>query len=214
MQESKDSSALFAGKLAQNYDKWYESPYGRYADKLEKELFLKLVDFEKGQSLLDVGCGTGHFSFWFHDLGFKVVGMDISTEMLKVARSKIKNEKIRFIQADACNLPFPDNSFDVVTLITVLEFLSERQKALCEAFRVSREKIFLGVLGKWSFLALRRKLKALFKESTYRRAKFYSVRELRELLRGCVSADRDDIEIRSGKTLRGAFIGLVIVKKG
>jgi len=213
MQESKDSSALFAGKLAQNYDKWYESPYGRYADKLEKELFLKLVDFEKGQSLLDVGCGTGHFSFWFHDLGFKVVGMDISTEMLKVARSKIKNEKIRFIQADAYDLPFPDNSFDLVVFITTLEFLSQPERALCEAFRVSREKIFLGVLGKWSFLALRRKLKALFKESIYREAKFYSVRELRELLRGCVSADRDDIEIRSGKTLRGAFIGLVIVKK-
>lgn len=206
-------SALFAEKLAQNYDKWYKTSYGRYADKLEKELFLKLVDFKKGQSLLDVGCGTGHFSFWFHDLGFKVVGMDISTEMLKVARSKIKSEKIRFIQADACNLPFPDNSFDVVTLITVLEFLSEPQKALCEAFRVSRERIFLGVLGKWSFLAFRRKLKALFKESTYRRAKFYSVRELRKLLRGCVSADEDDIEIRSEKTLRGAFIGLAIIKK-
>ena len=214
MQESKDSSALFAGKLAQNYDKWYESPYGRYADKLEKEFFLKLVDFEKGQSLLDVGCGTGHFSFWFHDLGFKVVGMDISTEMLKVARSKIKNEKIRFIQADAYDLPFPDNSFDLVVFITTLEFLSQPERALCEAFRVSRSKIFLGVLGRWSFLAFKRRLRALFKESTYRRAKFYSVRELRELLRGCVSADRDDIEIRSGKTLRGAFIGLVIVKKG
>jgi len=206
-------SALFAEKLAQNYDKWYKTPYGRYADKLEKQLFLKLVDFKKGQSLLDVGCGTGHFSFWFHDLGFKVVGMDISTEMLKVARSKIKNEKIRFIQAGACHLPFPDNSFDVVTLITVLEFLSEPQKALCEAFRVSRGKIFLGVLGKWSFLAFRRKLKALFKESAYRRAKFYSIRGLRKLLRGCVSVDEDDIEIRSKKTLRGAFIGLTIVKK-
>jgi len=134
--------------------------------------------------------------------------MDISTEMLKVARSKIKNEKIRFIQAD------PDNSFDLVVFITTLEFLSQPERALCEAFRVSREKIFLGVLGKWSFLALRRKLKALFRESIYREAKFYSVRELRELLRGCVSADRDDIEIRSGKTLRGAFIGLNRIRSG
>jgi len=210
MQENKDSSALFAGKLAQNYDKWYETPFGRYAAESEKKLFLKLVDFKKGQSLLDIGCGTGYFSFWFHSLGLKITGIDVSSAMLNAAKSKIKDESIKFIKADASSLPFPDNSFDLVVLITTLEFLSQPERALCEAFRVSKGKIFLGVLSKWSILAFKRRLKGLFKESVYQKANFYSMGGLKRLIKNCININRDNIKLQHRKTLKGAFIGLTI----
>jgi len=213
MQESKDSSALFAGKLAQNYDKWYETPSGRYAAESEKKLFLKLVDFKKGQRLLDIGCGTGYFSFWFHNLGLKITGIDISSAMLNVAKGKIKNENIKFIKTDASSLPFPDNSFDLVVFITTLEFLSQPERALCEAFRVSKGKIFLGVLSKWSILAFKRRLKALFKESIYQKANFYSIRGLKRLIENCTGINKN-VKLEYGKTLKGAFIGLTISKEG
>jgi ubiquinone/menaquinone biosynthesis C-methylase UbiE len=213
MQESEDSSALFAGKLAQNYDQWYETPSGRYAAESEKKLFLKLVDSKEGQSLLDIGCGTGYFSFWFHSLGLKITGIDTSLEMLNVAKSKIKNENIKFIKADAYNLPFSDNSFDLVVFITTLEFLSQPERALCEAFRVSKDKIFLGVLSKWSILAFKRRLKGLFKESVYQKANFYSLRGLKRLIKNCTDINKN-VKLQYGKTLKGAFIGLTISKQG
>jgi len=200
------------GRIAQNYDKWYETPKGVYADDQEKKLFLKLTEFKREQTLLDVGCGTGHFSFWFYNLGLKVVGIDSSLEMLKVAKSKLKSEKIQFLKANASNLPFSDNSFDLVVLITVLEFVSNPKQVLKEAFRVGKSKIFLGVLSKYSILAFKRKLKAYFinKQSVYRKAKFYSLGELKKLIKKSIN-DRIDLCYR--KILKGAFIGLVITKE-
>lgn len=199
-------------RIAQDYDKWYETPKGVYADEQEKKLFLKLTEFKKGQTLLDVGCGTGHFSFWFYNLGLKVTGIDLSLEMLKVAKSKLKNKEIEFFRGDASLLPFSDNSFDLVVLITTLEFTSNPRQVLSEAFRVCRNKIFLGVLNKYSILAFKRKLKAYFinKQSIYRKAKFYSLRGLKKLIKK--STDENKIELCYEKILKGVFVGLVITK--
>jgi len=194
-------------EIAQNYDKWYESKEGEYADRREKDLFLKLINPHRGQTLLDIGSGTGHFSFWFHSLGLKVVGVDSSSVMLRVAKDKIKDKKISFIKADAEELPFPCKSFDLVALITTLEFVDLPEKVLKEAFRVAKEKIFLGVLAKWSLLAFKRKIKALFKSSVYKGAKFYSVRQLIKLIKECAP---EKTKIQYKKTLKGAFIGLAV----
>ncbi len=201
------------GRIAQDYDKWYETPKGVYANDQEKKLFLRLTEFKKGQTLLDIGCGTGYFSFWFHSLGLKIVGIDLSLEMLKVAKSKLKNKEIKFFRGNASFLPFSDDSFDLVVLITTLEFASNPRQVLSEAFRVCRSKIFLGVLGKYSILAFKRKLKAYFinKQSVYRKAKFYSLRELKKLIKKSTNEDR--IELHYEKILKQAFIGLVIIKK-
>jgi len=207
MPQNFDLELLYTGKTAQNYEKWYSTPYGKYVDKLEKALFLRLVKPKKGQSILDIGCGTGHFSFWFHSLKLKVVGIDISPDMLRVARGMAKAKNIKFIKGDAYSLPFSDNSFDMVVLITTLEFLAQPEQALREAFRVCRKKVFLGVLSRWSLLSFKRKLKALFKKSVYRRARFYSFRELKKLINNC-SSTYTNLHYR--KILKGAFIGLVI----
>jgi len=197
----------FEEENAERYDKWYDTPQGREADRLEKDLFLKLVKPQKGQTLLDIGCGTGHFSFWFHNLGLKVTGVDISPNMLEVAADKMKNQRIKFIRGEAQSLPFRDKSFDLVVMITTLEFLNQPRKALKEAFRIARRKVFLGVLSSWSFLSLRRKLRALFKKNIYEKAKFYSIGELRKLLKSCLPIQA---KVSYRKTLRGAFTGVVV----
>jgi len=199
-------SSSFERENAKRYDKWYESPEGRQADKLEKDLFLKLVNPKKGQTLLDIGCGTGHFSFWFHDLGLKATGVDISLNMLGVGVDRLKHDEIKLVRGDAHSLPFQDKSFDLTVMITTLEFLREPRKAVEEAFRVSKSKVFLGVLSRWSILSLRRRLKTLFRGSIYQKAKFYSIRELTRLIENYLPPEA---KILSQKTLRGAFIGLV-----
>lgn len=168
---------------ALKYDQWYQSPKGSYVGDLERELLADLMKPERGESLLDVGCGTGYFSLFFHQLGLKVTGLDSSEEMLDVARGKIKEKKdIEFISGEATRLPFPDNSFDIVTLITSLGFIKEPYKAIKEAFRIARKRVILGTLNKYSIWALYRKIEGLFTPTVYNGARFYSLKGLQNLV--------------------------------
>lgn len=74
--------------IAANYDRWYESPEGKYIDAQENELFLRLIKPEKGQTIFEIGCGTGHNIAFFQRLGLKVVGIEPSAAMLNIATAR------------------------------------------------------------------------------------------------------------------------------
>ncbi len=158
---------------------WYHTPRGRFADLLEKEVIAGLCNIQPGDKVLEIGCGTGHFSSYFEELGAQVTGLDTSPEMLRVAKERHGNLKINFEAGDAYRLPFPDNSFNLVAMITTLEFISSPEKALAEAFRVSKGKVFLGILNRNSLLAWKRKKS---RKRVWQEAHFYSLKEVTDLL--------------------------------
>ena len=182
---------LFDEKIAQSYDRWGETPHGRKAYCLEGKLLLKLGELAVGQRVLEVGCGTGAHLDVFLKKGLNVTGIDISPHMLWVARQKL-GSRVGFCLGDALNLPFREKSFDCVTLITTLEFIPDPGRAVQEAFRVSRGKVLLGVLNKYSFLGIKRRLAGRFRPSIYNQARFYSVWELRKLVTKTVPAAMAD----------------------
>ena len=175
---------LFDAQAAE-YELWYRTPEGRYADALEKGLFLRLIQPESGQSVLDIGCGTGHNLAFFRELGLKVTGIDASEPMLDIASGKLGTD-VKLHCGHAEELPFENNSFDIVTLITVMEFVSEPIKVLKEAARVAREQIYLGILNKASLLAVNRRIKGKFRDSIYNQARFYSIWEIKKMAQGAV----------------------------
>ena len=73
-------------------------------------------------SIIDVGVGTGRFALPLSRNGFKIVGIDISREMLKIARGK-KLDNI--LLADANATPFPDKTFEAATAIHLLHLAIE-----------------------------------------------------------------------------------------
>jgi ubiquinone/menaquinone biosynthesis C-methylase UbiE len=87
-------------------------------------------------TLLDVACGPGFISAALKDSNVTVVGADLSTEMLRVAREL--NPGARFEQADAEALPFPDESFDAVSCNFGLLHFGDPPAAIREAARVLR----------------------------------------------------------------------------
>ena len=142
--------------IAAGYESWYET-VGRRADRLEKALLRRLIaGIPEPESVLDVGCGTGHFTRWFEEQGMRAAGLDMSPSMLAEAGSRGCAACIR---GDARNLPFADDSFDLVALITVLEFVDDPFRVLVEAVRVARRALILGVLNRRSLLGLRLKAK-------------------------------------------------------
>lgn len=162
--------------VASGYEDWYLGK-GRRADVLEKRLLHKLLATLDGvQSVLEVGCGTGHFTRWLHEFGYEVVGLDSSAEMLAEAR---RRDNISYQLGDAHGLPFADRSFDVVTLITTLEFVADSAKALREAIRVARHGLLLGVLNRRSLLTWKYRRSA---KPIWQAAHFFTPGELKSLV--------------------------------
>ncbi len=163
--------------LARRYERWY-SEVGRRADTLEKALLARLLrSFPDTRSVLDVGCGTGHFTRWMAEKGLDAFGLDVSEPMLDEAR---RHGGPKYVIGDAATLPFADRCFDLTALITTLEFVSNPERALAEAARVARHGILLGVLNRYSMLALQRRLSG---ESLWRSARFFGPGELAVMVR-------------------------------
>ncbi|RJP30582.1 MAG: class I SAM-dependent methyltransferase [Phycisphaerales bacterium] len=137
--------------VARGYQEWYAGP-GRYADYVERALLETMLAGLGGiTTVLEVGCGTGHFTRWFADIGFQVTGVELSAAMLAEAR---RSGSPLCIQADAQSLPFAAGAFDLVAMITSLEFVADPDQAVQEAVRVADKALLLGVLNRCSLLAV------------------------------------------------------------
>ena len=82
---------------------------------------VKLVGENKPQQILDIATGTGDLALMMSKLNpERIVGLDISEGMLQVGRHKIAkadlSNKIKMIVGDSENIPFPDNTFDAITV--------------------------------------------------------------------------------------------------
>lgn len=160
-------------QAVENYQAWYQTPRGKRYDTLEKELLIQLLPSAKGRRLLEIGCGTGHFTRWFDQQGWQTWGLDLEERMLAWA-SERSGDRIVYCRGDAEALPFGDRSFDICAMITTLESTAHPEKALAEAIRVSREMIVLGVLNSLSPLALWRRMRGVFRPTIFSQTRFYS----------------------------------------
>ncbi len=93
-----------------------------------------LASFAKGNNTLDIACGEG----WIEKLAPDTVGLDFSISALKKAK---KNGAKYLVWADAKNLPFIDNSFDLTICAGSLENIERPKKAILEMARVSKIQI-------------------------------------------------------------------------
>ncbi|MBN1382165.1 MAG: class I SAM-dependent methyltransferase [Deltaproteobacteria bacterium] len=175
------SSIVDFDPLAGQYDQWYETAEGRQFDRLEKKAFRRLIGkAEKGESMLEVGTGTGWWSQFFGELGYQVTGVDVAPKMVEIARSKnIPNA--RFEKADGHKLPFSDHSFSASAAVTTLEFTREPETVVREMVRCTKTggKLFLGVLNRDAPLNKERKEKG---EGVFAPARFFTVHEIQALL--------------------------------
>jgi SAM-dependent methyltransferase len=132
------------------YEAWYHTPRGRWIGNREFILLQNMLRPEAGASLLDAGCGTGHFSRRFARIGLSVTGIDPDLAALKFAMTE--GGDIHYMQGNALELPFSDNAFDYTVAITSLCFIEEPLQALQEMWRVTRHTLALGLLNRHSLL--------------------------------------------------------------
>jgi SAM-dependent methyltransferase len=136
---------------AEAYADWYARSRGAWIGDREFVLLRRLLDPRPGDSMLDVGCGTGYFTGRFSSAGHgPVVGLDPNIDWLRHARHEVPGPK--WVASVAEALPFPDGSFDLTMAVTSLCFVDEERRALLEMARVTRRRLVVGLLNRHSLL--------------------------------------------------------------
>lgn len=170
-------NVFFNAEIADEYDAYYNTEVGQKVNEIEEKLIAgALQKIPKGK-MLELGCGTGHWTKFFVENGFELTATDISDAMLKHAQQKQLNAKI--LKADSENLPFEDESFDMVSSITMMEFVSDQDKVLSEIYRVLKPNgyVLLGGLNANSVLA-----KNAVNDPVFQKANFFTHEKLVEKL--------------------------------
>jgi len=106
-----------------------------------------LLQNEKVQKILDLGCGGGRHLIYFAKLGYQVSGIDIAQEAVKLSQEWLSEENLKaeLKCGDMIQLPWPDNFFDAVISIRVIEHnqFIHIQKIFKEVYRVMKNGAFL-----------------------------------------------------------------------
>ncbi len=168
-------------RMADTYDTWYATAAGRRQDAAQKQLIGRLLpDAGAGRQLLDAGCGTGHWSVFFGELGFRVAGIDLSRKMIAAARAR-QAANCRFSVGDVMRLPYKDGRFNVACAITVMEFVPDVQKACEEVLRCLKPGGCM-VVGALNRLAAINRQRAAAGAEPFASAHMFTLAELQQFL--------------------------------
>lgn len=162
-----------------DYDAWYASPSGSWIGRTEYRLLHRLLAVRRGDSILDIGGGTGWFTRQFSALqNLDVTGVDLNAQWLAHAREH--DSQSRYVCADACALPFASGSFDRTISMTALCFVDDWPLAMREIVRVTRSRFVIGLLNRHSLLW--REKGGDRRNSSYHGAHWHTRKELQAVL--------------------------------
>ena len=140
---SRTGDDVVAGNV---YDKYgTNNPIARRLMDGFMQAFDALLELEEADTVLEVGCGEGHLIKRIQRdyPNRQIAGFDITYGIVEQAVSAAKD--VSFLQASADQMPWLDDSWDVVVICEVMEHLSEPEKALLELQRVTRKGCLLSV---------------------------------------------------------------------
>jgi demethylmenaquinone methyltransferase/2-methoxy-6-polyprenyl-1,4-benzoquinol methylase len=123
-----------------NYDKANDA-MSLFQHRKWKKDFISMLNISKESIILDLASGTGDIVKLLLEraVAKNITGSDINSDMLEIAKTKIKNEAVNFIIADAISLPFENATFDFITCTFGIRNFQEIEKAIVEARRVLKK---------------------------------------------------------------------------
>jgi ubiquinone/menaquinone biosynthesis C-methylase UbiE len=116
-----------------HWEKASETHMGKYLTQVETRFIINSIDLPKANTIMDVGAEAGRFSQLSKAASTETISLDINSYGLK--RLKLKTKNINAIRADARKTPIEDQTFDVIFMIEVLDYIPELDEALAECHR-------------------------------------------------------------------------------
>lgn len=174
-------------KIANNFSR-YAHLYDKYAVVQNKAAFelaglIKSGNFSK---ILELGCGTGNYTVMLRERfrNARIKALDISLEMIGIARDKLKDKNIEFMVADAEKI-IPDKDFDLITSSACFQWLDDLDKALSEYAKLLQRggAIYFSIFGPRTFYELNTALARVLEKESINSARFCERKNLEAMLR-------------------------------
>jgi len=165
----------------------YAYTYDRYAD-IQQQVASELLGQLKQDGItkiLEIGCGTGNFTHLLKDkfkqAEFKAI--DISSEMIKVASSKLRDERIKFIVADGEGINL-DEEFDLIASNACFQWFNDFSGALTKYRGLLKKNgiILFSIFGPATFQELNESLRHLFRGLSFNMAQTFQAKGLKDIL--------------------------------
>ena len=173
---------VFDFQDARSYEQKMMQSVNRVAIDVENRLMIELLNPMPGKRVLDIGSGIGMNFKALLDEGLQVTALDASPYMLDISEKKAGN-RVDLHRGFAEDVPFDDNTFHYACLTTTLEFVENPRKALEEACRVTTDRLYVSILNRYAIRSLELRIKGVFTKSIYNRARFFSIWELKKMIR-------------------------------
>lgn len=138
-------------RIYRRWSKVYDKFFGSSYINKQREAEMLMLNLKAGDSVLFIGIGTGE-DLRFIPEGVNVTGIDITEEMLSVAREKAQTFGLRSVKTlnmDGQNLDFDGNQFDYVVLNLILSVIPDGHRCLSEAYRVLKPGGKIAVFDKF-----------------------------------------------------------------
>lgn len=137
MKDTKEAESVY-NKIAKIYHN--KRINGKDLNELsEQPATFSLLGNVKGKKVLDAGCGSGVYSKILAKKGAKVYGVELSSEMVDLAKKYCANMNIEFKQGSINKLPYASNTFDIVVASLVIHYLKKPETAFKEFYRVLKK---------------------------------------------------------------------------
>jgi len=139
IREHRESEAL--AYFSDHAEDWDELRHMHSSNEAVEAALARALEARPLGRLLDIGTGTGRMAELFAERAERIVALDKSLAMLRVARAKLQHlpaERVELVQGDFGSLPFAADSFDTVLFHQVLHFAQAPATVLAEAGRVTR----------------------------------------------------------------------------
>jgi 2-polyprenyl-3-methyl-5-hydroxy-6-metoxy-1,4-benzoquinol methylase len=121
--------------IAEHYDSWYDTELGHLVDQVERKL-TKSMFTPNGKRILEVGSGTGLYTIRLAQEGYEITAVEISTEMMNLAQSKMSSLGLQaeWLAADITDVLPRLGLFHGIISLTAFEFIPNPEKVLRKLF--------------------------------------------------------------------------------
>jgi ubiquinone/menaquinone biosynthesis C-methylase UbiE len=164
------------------YAAWASQQCDQWSARMQVRLMLQMLHPASGESILDIGCGAGTAMQPLLELGLNVTGLDPSPYMLALCAEQLGN-RVDLYRGVAEDLPFDDNSFNHAFFFISLEFVDDPIKAVEEACRVAKDRVFFGFLNRFALKMGQHWPREMPGGDLLDHARLFSVWELKKMVR-------------------------------
>ncbi len=148
----RSSYYAYNWKMPQTYDSCIWMKVGKI-DLLDEAVLYEMSGNDRSVRILDVGCATGRLLFKLAENRYtNLSGVDLAPQIIEVAQKKLSNFRVNLnlkVADSEDNLPWPDNSFDIITLTGVIHHFYRLHDALKEINRVLDKQGKLIIWDPW-----------------------------------------------------------------